>query len=245
MRPVLYAAWRHSEIISGSFRDLFWAPTQAAMEWLHRPKHGSVRVLSAPLARLATKVSAWCSACFPKKKPFRRPSRRRSTSSPSSPIGGRALEKLKEDGSEDALVGLCKRFSVTSMKGVEDEAEKSWVVDTHGRQGRSDALPAGGALHEGGRAPRVPAPRARAHRLARQGARGRRRAVRERDRRATCGCPSAGSICCAGSPSGSRARTPRSSSRLTRVCHRLRRELAVRRDRRHGDARSRRRSHRR
>jgi len=41
-----------------------------------------------------------------------------------------ALEKLKEDGSEDALVGLCKRFSITSMKGVEDETEKLWVVDT-------------------------------------------------------------------------------------------------------------------
>jgi hypothetical protein len=41
-----------------------------------------------------------------------------------------ALEKLKEDGSEAALVGLCRRFSITSMKGVEDEAEKLWVVDT-------------------------------------------------------------------------------------------------------------------
>jgi hypothetical protein len=41
-----------------------------------------------------------------------------------------ALEKLKEDGSEDALVGLCRRFAITSMKGVEDEAEKLWVVDT-------------------------------------------------------------------------------------------------------------------
>jgi len=41
-----------------------------------------------------------------------------------------ALEKLKEDGTDDALVGLCKRFSVTSMKGVEDEAEKNWVLDT-------------------------------------------------------------------------------------------------------------------
>jgi hypothetical protein len=40
-----------------------------------------------------------------------------------------ALEKLREDGSEDALFGLCKRFGVTSMKGVEDEQEKSWVVD--------------------------------------------------------------------------------------------------------------------
>lgn len=41
-----------------------------------------------------------------------------------------ALEKLKEDGSEGALLGLCRRFSITSMKSVEDEAEKAWVVDT-------------------------------------------------------------------------------------------------------------------
>ena len=40
-----------------------------------------------------------------------------------------ALEKLREDGSDDALYGLCKRFGVTSMKGVEDEQEKNWVVD--------------------------------------------------------------------------------------------------------------------
>ena len=37
-----------------------------------------------------------------------------------------ALEKLKEDGSDDALFGLCRRFGITSMKGVEDEAEKNW-----------------------------------------------------------------------------------------------------------------------
>jgi hypothetical protein len=41
-----------------------------------------------------------------------------------------ALEKLKEDGTENALFGLCKRFGITSMKGVEDEQEKNWVVDT-------------------------------------------------------------------------------------------------------------------
>jgi hypothetical protein len=41
-----------------------------------------------------------------------------------------ALERLKEDGSEDALLGLCKRFGITSTKGVEDEQEKNWVVDT-------------------------------------------------------------------------------------------------------------------
>lgn len=41
-----------------------------------------------------------------------------------------ALERLRDDGSADALFGLCKRFGVTSMKAVEDEQEKHWVVDT-------------------------------------------------------------------------------------------------------------------
>lgn len=41
-----------------------------------------------------------------------------------------ALERLKEVGSDEALFGLCKRFGITSMKGVEDEDEKSWVVNT-------------------------------------------------------------------------------------------------------------------
>jgi len=39
-----------------------------------------------------------------------------------------ALERLKEDGTEPALYGLCKRFGITSMRGVEDEQEKQWVV---------------------------------------------------------------------------------------------------------------------
>ena len=41
-----------------------------------------------------------------------------------------ALEKLRDEGTDEALFGLCKRFGVTSMKGVEDEQEKNWVVDT-------------------------------------------------------------------------------------------------------------------
>jgi hypothetical protein len=52
-----------------------------------------------------------------------------------------ALEKLKEDSSEDALFGLCKRFSITSMKGVEDEAEKLWVVDTLVAKGPATLAP--------------------------------------------------------------------------------------------------------
>jgi hypothetical protein len=52
-----------------------------------------------------------------------------------------ALEKLREDGSEDALFGLCKRFGITSMKGVEDEQEKNWVVDVLVEKGGA-SLPA-------------------------------------------------------------------------------------------------------
>jgi hypothetical protein len=52
-----------------------------------------------------------------------------------------ALEKLKEDGSEEALLGLCKRWNVTSGKAVEDEQEKHWVVDALVSHGAA-ALPA-------------------------------------------------------------------------------------------------------
>lgn len=52
-----------------------------------------------------------------------------------------ALEKLKEDGSDEALYGLCRRWGITSTKGVEDEQEKNWVVETLVGKGMS-ALPA-------------------------------------------------------------------------------------------------------
>jgi hypothetical protein len=52
-----------------------------------------------------------------------------------------ALEKLREDGSDEALLGLCKRFGVTSMKGVEDEQEKSWVVDVLVEKGGASLAP--------------------------------------------------------------------------------------------------------
>ena len=48
-----------------------------------------------------------------------------------------ALEKLREDGSDEALYGLCRRFGVTAMKGVEDEQEKNWVVDVLAEMGNS------------------------------------------------------------------------------------------------------------
>ncbi|HUS29544.1 MAG TPA: hypothetical protein VMZ53_13620 [Kofleriaceae bacterium] len=52
-----------------------------------------------------------------------------------------ALEKLRDDGSEDALFGLCKRFGVVSQKGIEDEQEKEWVVDVLVEKGGASLEP--------------------------------------------------------------------------------------------------------
>jgi hypothetical protein len=52
-----------------------------------------------------------------------------------------ALEKLREDSTDDALFGLCKRWSVTSLKGVEDEQEKGWVVDVLVEKGPAALVP--------------------------------------------------------------------------------------------------------
>src|SRR5688572_7521954 len=52
-----------------------------------------------------------------------------------------ALEKLREDGSEAALFGLCKRFGVTSGNQVEDQQEKTWCVDSLVAQGAPALAP--------------------------------------------------------------------------------------------------------
>jgi hypothetical protein len=67
---------------------------------------------------------------FSKEKSLQRTIEKATNKLAQQPDRWAALEKLKEDGTEDALVGLCRRFAITSMKGVEDEVEKLWVVDT-------------------------------------------------------------------------------------------------------------------
>src|SRR5439155_658330 len=52
-----------------------------------------------------------------------------------------ALENLRDDGSEDALYGLCKRFGVVSQKGIEDEQEKDWCVDVLVEKGGASLEP--------------------------------------------------------------------------------------------------------
>ncbi len=41
-----------------------------------------------------------------------------------------AMEKLRENGSEEALLALCKRFSFTASKTIEDQQEKQWTVES-------------------------------------------------------------------------------------------------------------------
>src|SRR3954462_7415992 len=67
---------------------------------------------------------------FSKEKSLQKTIERATNKLAQQPDRWGALEKLKEDGSEDALVGLCKRFSVTSQKATEDEQEKHWVLET-------------------------------------------------------------------------------------------------------------------
>ena len=53
----------------------------------------------------------------------------------------RALEALANDGSDDALYGLLRRFGVVYHKTIEDEQEKDWVFETLVEKGKA-ALPA-------------------------------------------------------------------------------------------------------
>jgi hypothetical protein len=52
----------------------------------------------------------------------------------------KALDALADDGSEEALYGLLKRFGMMYDKSIEDEQEKEWVFDTLVTKARS-AIP--------------------------------------------------------------------------------------------------------
>jgi hypothetical protein len=53
----------------------------------------------------------------------------------------KAMENLAKEGSEDALFGICKRFSFKYDKTIEDEQEKSFAVQTLVAKGAT-AVPA-------------------------------------------------------------------------------------------------------
>jgi hypothetical protein len=58
-----------------------------------------------------------------------------------SPDRFAAMEKLRQDGSDEALFGLMKRFSFKYDKTIEDEQEKEWVVQVMQEKGEA-AIPA-------------------------------------------------------------------------------------------------------
>ncbi len=58
-----------------------------------------------------------------------------------SPDRFAAMEKLRELGSDEALYGLCRRFSFKYDKGIEDEQEKEWAVEALVSKGER-AIPA-------------------------------------------------------------------------------------------------------
>jgi hypothetical protein len=47
-----------------------------------------------------------------------------------------AMESLLADGSEEAWVGLLKRFTISSIKSIEDEEEKGWAYRKLGALGK-------------------------------------------------------------------------------------------------------------
>jgi hypothetical protein len=78
---------------------------------------------------------------FSKEKSLQKTIERATNKLAQQPDRWGALEKLRDDGSEEALLGLCKRFAVTSTKGVEDEQEKTWVVDVLVGKGKEALSP--------------------------------------------------------------------------------------------------------
>jgi len=66
---------------------------------------------------------------FSKEKALQRTIDRATNKLAQQPDRWGAMEKLREDASEPALLGLCRRFGITSLRAVEDEQEKAWVVD--------------------------------------------------------------------------------------------------------------------
>ena len=66
---------------------------------------------------------------FSKEKSLQRTIAKATNKLAQQPDRWSAMERLRDEGSEEALYGLCRRFSIVSHKSSEDEQEKSWAVD--------------------------------------------------------------------------------------------------------------------
>ena len=78
---------------------------------------------------------------FSKDKALKRTIDRATNKLSQQPDRWSAMERLRDDGSDEALYGLCRRFSFTSTKSTEDEQEKTWAVEALVGKGEV-ALPA-------------------------------------------------------------------------------------------------------
>jgi len=66
---------------------------------------------------------------FSKEKALQRTIERATNKLSQQPDRWGAMEALRKDGSEEALYGLCKRWTIVAHKGSEDEQEKQWVAE--------------------------------------------------------------------------------------------------------------------
>ncbi|WP_428268074.1 hypothetical protein [Haliangium sp.] len=78
---------------------------------------------------------------FSKERALQRTIKKASNKLAQSPERWAAMEKLRDDGSDEALFHLFRRFSFAYSKMVEDEQEKEWVVETMVAKGQA-CLPA-------------------------------------------------------------------------------------------------------
>lgn len=67
---------------------------------------------------------------FSKERAFQRTIKKATNKMAQSPERWAAMEKLRDDGTDESLFHLLKRFSFSYSKMVEDEQEKEWVVET-------------------------------------------------------------------------------------------------------------------
>jgi hypothetical protein len=67
---------------------------------------------------------------FSKERALQRTIKKANNKLAQSPERWGAMEKLRDIGSDESLYHLLRRFSFASLKSVEDEQEKAWVVDT-------------------------------------------------------------------------------------------------------------------
>jgi hypothetical protein len=102
-----------------------------------------VRMISAPSASSTTCFSWLIFSGIVMMTRYPRTAAASAMPMPVLPEVGSMSVKLREDGTDEALLGLCKRWSITSNNQVEDQQEKAWVVDVLTAKGAVALKPLG------------------------------------------------------------------------------------------------------